>query len=126
MSVRGMRTTLRPYPSIGQTRIDSQPKEWYEAPTERPIRGLGKETAVKGRIALLASCMTAAAAVAAPVAFASGSGGGNSSSAPGQAQAIANCNANIDKQVAAGIGPGGGKKEGHTGPTNCDGFFGRP
>ncbi len=126
MSVRGMRTTLRPYPSIGQTRIDSQPKEWYEAPTERPIRGLGKETAVKGRIALLASCMTAAAAVAAPVAFAYGSGGGNSSSAPGQAQAIANCNANIDKQVAAGIGPGGGKKEGHTGPTNCDGFFGRP
>ena len=121
-----MRTTLRPYPSIGQTRIDSQPKEWYEAPTERPIRGLGKETAVKGRIALLASCMTAAAAVAAPVAFAYGSGGGNSSSAPGQAQAIANCNANIDKQVAAGIGPGGGKKEGHTGPTNCDGFFGRP
>ena len=126
MSVRDMRTTLRPYPSIGQTRIDSQPKEWYEAPTERPIRGLGKETAVKGRIALLASCMTAAAAVAAPVAFAYGSGGGNSSSAPGQAQAIANCNANIDKQVAAGIGPGGGKKEGHTGPTNCDGFFGRP
>ena len=126
MSVRGMRTTLRPYPSIGQTRIDSQPKEWYEAPTERPIRGLGKETAVKGRIALLASCMTAAAAVAAPVAFAYGGGGGNSSSAPGQAQAIANCNANIDKQVAAGIGPGGGKKEGHTGPTNCDGFFGRP
>ena len=94
--------------------------------TERPVRGLGKETAVKGRIALLASCMTAAAAVAAPVAFAYGSGGGNSSSAPGQAQAIANCNANIDKQVAAGIGPGGGKKEGHTGPTNCDGFFGRP
>jgi hypothetical protein len=94
--------------------------------TERPLRGLGKETAVKGRIALLASCMTAAAAVAAPVAFAYGSGGGNSSSAPGQAQAIANCNANIDKQVAAGIGPGGGKKEGHTGPTNCDGFFGRP
>ena len=126
MSVRGMRTTLRPYPSIGQTRIDSQPKEWYEAPTERPIRGLGKEAAVKGRIALLASCMTAAAAVAAPVAFAYGGGGGNSSSAPGQAQAIANCNANIDKQVAAGIGPGGGKKEGHTGPTNCDGFFGRP
>ena len=126
MSVRGMRTTLRPYPSIGQTRIDSQPKEWYEAPTERPIRGLGKETAVKGRIALLPSCMTAAAAVAAPVAFAYGSGGGNSSSAPGQAQAIANCNANIDKQVAAGIGPGGGKKEGHTGPTNCNGFFGRP
>ena len=126
MSVRGMRTTLRPYPSIGQTRIDSQPKEWYEAPTERPIRGLGKETAVKGRIALLASCMTAAAAVAAPVAFAYGSGGGNSSNAPGQAHAIANCNANIDKQVAAGIGPGGGKKEGHTGPTNCDGFFGRP
>jgi hypothetical protein len=81
---------------------------------------------VKERIALFASCMTAAAAVAAPAAFAYAGGGGNSSNAPGQAQAIANCNANIDKQVENGIAPGGGKKEGHTGPTNCDGFFGRP
>jgi hypothetical protein len=81
---------------------------------------------VKGRIVLVTSC--AAVAVFAPSAFAyaDGSGGGNSSDAPGQAQAIANCNANIDKQVDAGIAPGGGKKFGHTGPTNCDGFFGRP
>jgi hypothetical protein len=81
---------------------------------------------VKGRIALLVSCV--AMAVAAPPAFGygDGSGGGNSSDAPGQAQATANCEANVDKQVDNGIAPGGGKKEGHTGPTNCDGFFGRP
>ena len=81
---------------------------------------------MKGRIALFASCVAVAVAAPAAFAYADGSGGGNSSNAPGQARAIANCLANIDKQVASVVAPGGGKKEGHTGPTNCDGFFGRP